>query len=237
MKKDGATSSTGKTEQVLSKLQTQSKPMTYDIELAETKGLAENGHLSETFDQVYTMYRKVFENYLIGQLDISDFDQKLQDSSLGYSPVEESEQTIYQKDSSLDTTYIYLRNNLHIERLSTEELEIFRNLKGDPEFLENDKLKAIVESSYPKVIPLYDREDKELETSYDPSGNPSVLNRALVFEVAYKVDFDGQGNIIDRENEAAKKEYLETIIIPEMTAAFSHKLGDVPVAVLINDVI
>lgn len=109
VKKDGATSSTGKTEQVLSKLQTQSKPMTYDIELAETKGLAENGHLSETFDQVYTMYRKVFENYLIGQLDISDFDQKLQDSSLGYSPVEESEQTIYQKDSSLDTTYIYLR--------------------------------------------------------------------------------------------------------------------------------
>ena len=96
------------------------------------------------FDNV-KIYSNYLEVYLSDKLNLKEIEKALEESKLSFIPVEE-DKDIYQEDSIFK--YFYLRNYLHIEKLTEEETEILTKPLSMSEII------SFVESTYKKVITI-----------------------------------------------------------------------------------
>lgn len=70
---------------------------------------------------------------LLDTLNLEEYDKELSESQLNYIPNDEKKESIAQKKDKLGLTYIYLRNELHLERLAEEDIDL---LKKETESIE-----------------------------------------------------------------------------------------------------
>lgn len=92
-----------------------------DFKLLKEKNLIYNDFFSLKYANIYSKYRYGLESYLNKLLNIDELDRDILNSKFNYCKVKLEDKDFYQKFSSLN--YVYLRNNLYIERLSGEDLE------------------------------------------------------------------------------------------------------------------
>ena len=121
-------------------------PNSFDIELAITKGLALNNELNERFIRLENKYRKYFMKYIYETLNLEKYDKEIEDSNLKFCSCEEEFQEYYQKESNLK--YIYIKNNLHIERLSDNDLQILETSEDEKELLD------LIKNTYEEIIKI-----------------------------------------------------------------------------------
>ena len=110
-------------------------------------------------------YYSILIEYLISKLDLTKHDQNLSNSKNNFIPVSEEKMDIYQKISSSKLKFLYLRNNIYIENLTSEEILKLRMFMQQNTQISNPELYTFIENTYTKVI----RENKELTTmNYGP---------------------------------------------------------------------
>lgn len=183
------------------------------------------------------VYRIGLSQYLLETLDLEKYDKELLESDMDYIPYYEGATganiSESQKRDKLGLTYIYLRNNLHLERLTKEETEILakevENMESD---ILSDEVMNVIINTFPDVIAykiVETPEDKKVMTSYDNNTDFVELN-ALVLKIATNEEFDENGNYVNKEHEVQKQRALQEFS-NRMETELNGKLGDVPIRV------
>ena len=128
----------------------------------------------DTFLELQFKYRKGVINYLSSIFNFKSIDEEISKYDVDIPIVEDTDYNFYHKNSNIGSNYLYLRNNIHIERLNDEELKKLLNEKiTDLSFFKD---------TFERV--LY--EDGDM-TSYGiyPNDANTKKSKALVFEFAY----------------------------------------------------
>lgn len=183
---------------------------------------------------VETYYKAGLTQFLIEKLDLREYDFMLEESEMNYIPNDEECKTEAQRAGDLGLKYIYLRNELHLERLGTVDLEELEEemRKNGGEI--SEEAKVIIEKTFANVITpmeIMTEADKDILTFYDNSIEPQfVTMNSLVLKVGTMGEFDSEGNYVNEEHEDEKKESLQEFV-ENMETLLDEKLGEVPVRV------
>ncbi|NLP08199.1 MAG: hypothetical protein GX385_08370 [Clostridiaceae bacterium] len=142
---------------------------------------------------------------------------------------------MYQFYDCLGLKFFYLRNNLHIERLSAGELETLKDsiIEKSPE--NEEAVSRLVESSWKNIISISEKGADKFIAIYEMNlrGNKEAPGNALVFELATMSSFDENGNFTDFDKELEKDKWIfeyRNRIVPVLC----EKAGDVPGRVFIE---
>ncbi len=173
--------------------------------------------------------KEKYYNLILDRLNIKQYDDFIKNNSFGFIRKPDNRRKQYQTDNVLNMDFIFLRNEIHTERLTEEEMDIL-DKGGD----DSDKL---LQSSFERVISkmeISSDEDREVMTSYDRAIKPEFVKmNALVLVIGTYPEFDENGKMVDLDREIQKKEELRKIAA-KMEDEFAGKFGIVPVTVLID---
>ena len=129
----------------------------------------------------YSVYSELLTDYFIKHFSLKEYDDALVNSPYSFCPVEEDDMDIYQYLASDRLSYLYIRNNLYIERLDDKEKTFLNGLSDCDEVAYNDEVDSFVGGSYKKVI----SEEKE-KCFFGPETYEYLLDgNGLVIAVRY----------------------------------------------------
>lgn len=202
------------------------KPMNYDVKLAIEKGLCHSSGFDEKYLIAQTLYRRFLEQYLSERLSLQAFDDILANSELRFIPISDDEKNFYQKYSTFGFKYIYLRNNLPIERLEKTDLDAIEAYINSGSTDATDELMEIVQRTFTDVIIANPNLDSNSNIGFSNDGQKIAPNNAVVFEVGHAVEFDEKGNFVNTATEVKKDDYIEKELIPKMSKQLSEELGE-----------
>ena len=200
------------------------KPMSYDINLAVDKGLSDSHQgFGEEYLKIQAFYRKTLEQHLLDLLDLKHYDDILTENELRFIPLADDDMSFYQKYSTLDLKFIYLRNNLPIERLSKEDLDTIRFFMNETKS-DISELNRLVGITYQGLILAHDDLESDVPVSYSNGGRNIAHNNALVLEIGHATEYDENDNFADAANETKKGQFIRNDFIPLMEKELSEKL-------------
>jgi len=168
---------------------------------------------NDEFLSLQIKYRTIIEKILIDYIDFEDIDKRI-NNNVVLPKIEDLDYNFYHKFSSLNSNYLYLRNNIHIEKLSSEEMEILKNGKVDKNFIVSTLSKVLFEDGD--------------ESCFGSPRLENIVNcKGLIFEFAYdsmKINSLSDLIKIDKMIEEIKV-YLKSII---------EKIFRLPASLVIN---
>lgn len=186
-----------------------SLPLSYDLELAAEKGLADKNGFSQRYFELQAYYARAIWELLEAKCGISQLDAQILGAELRFIPCAEPV-NVYQKHWSFGAKFLFLRNNLHLERLSPEELN---ELDGYERAAEpaDEVVQGFVQKTLQGVICIYTNDAlKDADAVYEMDGT-SAPNRAIVVGIATMPEYDAQGGYVDAEHESIKYEAISAI--------------------------
>lgn len=131
-------------------------PYTYDLDKAKEKGLVDERltELSEYYVELQTIYRVVLEAKLKEELSLIEFNENIHTLDKYYSPYtgEVDVHEGYQSLSTMDLDYVFLRNNIHIENLSNEDIELLMSKIDTKEPLNDEDLIDLIDRTFLEVL-------------------------------------------------------------------------------------
>lgn len=166
----------------------------------------------ENYLKLYKLYNNLLVQYLIKKYDLNLYDKMIKDSNRLFTKVDTNDMDIYQYVSSKYLDYLYIRNNIYIEKLSQEELLYLSSTK---ELLDSNN-EQFIEKTYKKVI--FENE----YTMYGPD-NSKYLKKpnTLIIGLRCKSIDLNNGSDDELDNFLSQQQYLK-LFIPEL----SRQLND-----------
>ena len=206
----------------------------------EAKDNTETMQENEKMD-VEMIYRRSLGNYLKEQLDLKEFDNRV--AGLGCVPVDPEYRSEYQNKGDMGLTYIYLRNELHLERLSTEDMQLLEeSIESTAEEAEDLVTEMVVRTFENCLSPfeIATEEDKKVQTMYDEylseQDNPRLVDmNSVVLQIATQAEYDDQDNIVDEDREEDKEKALIELA-GQMENELDGLLGEIPIRVFVDPV-
>ena len=208
---------------------------------AQGTGEEESWKKTENMD-LETIYRFGLGSYLREKLDLDAYEKQVDGfGCLAVEPLEKREEQIRDRTG---TRYIYVRNNIHTERLSSEDVEILKNGKLYPDGSLSEEAMEVVIRTFPVVISAADEEtgkNKELTTMYDNSiigdmESYQVPADCLLLQIATQSERDKEGREVSHEKESEKEKLLYDLA-QKMEKNMNGLLGGVPVRVRVDFVL
>ncbi len=173
--------------------------------------------------KLYSLYNELLYCFLIKKLELKKYDDMISNSFVGFTKVEEKDMDIYQYLSSNYLRFLYIRNNIYIERLTSEEinklLSFFNNYNSEEvlDFINNTYKKVMFES--PDGTTMYGPDNLRF---IKPSNSIMIGIRHNAFYIRENED----ENIWENKYEE-KERYLD-LFVPELERQLSNKgLGKV----------
>ena len=157
-------------------------PDDFDLTLAQQKGIGSE----KDYVKVQDNYAMLLGSWLNSLYDFQAADAKL--DAEGFLPPEEERQDYYYTRAIPGSKYFYLRNNIHVERLSQEQIDYLKSDITDPA---DPQGLQIVKDTCEDVLAVrldFMSDVENYMTSYHNSsrGDQFVPNTALVFYVDYR---------------------------------------------------
>ena len=147
------------------------------------------------FLDLWSKYYSFLLEYINRKVNLNKYDKEME--SLNKVPAEEKD--IYQSlAEEKGLSYIYVRNNVHVERLSSEEIEVLNN---NNEY--NEEVEKLIASTYGRLIVENHGEPGTTINFGPPVENFLIPNNVLVVGIRY--DLRGSG---ENEEEDNKKETI-----------------------------
>lgn len=146
---------------------------------------------------MYSLYSDYLEKFLIKHTIIENIDDDLDNNPL-FNCVSDNDKDFYQ-GLSVKLKYFYIRNNIHIENLNSEENRFLMNkiINDDYEF--NTETEDFINKTFKKVISELPLEEKEAYINYGPEVEYFYApSNSLVIGVRY--DEENNQNLIDKKN-------------------------------------
>ena len=179
------------------------------------------------------LYRIGLSRYLLDTLELERYDKDLSESDMGYIPNEEESKSTSQKNDRFGLNYIYLRNELHLERLTKEQIKLLqREADHMEDYMISEEAMDVIIKTFADVIaykPVESPADKEIKTLYDNNGDFVEIN-AIVLRIGTQSEFDENGSYVNKEHEVEKQKALKSFS-KEMEEQLKGKLGDIPIRV------
>lgn len=168
--------------------------------------------IQENYLKLYSLYNDLLIQYLIKKYNLNLYDEMIQNSKINFKKIDTKDMDIYQYTSSKYLNYLYIRNNIYIEKLSKEELLYLSNTN---EILDTNN-EQFIEKTYKKVI--FENE----YTMYGPD-NPKFLKKPNTLVIGLRCKSIDLNNDSDDEldNFLSQQQYLK-LFIPEL----SRQLND-----------
>jgi hypothetical protein len=205
-------------------------PESFDFALARSKQLiGTDDVLTDEYLLLQAIYKRAFYQYLDKVTGLSDYERQLKNGKYNFAPLDKPEQNIYQRYGGFEWTYVYLRNNFHIERLTESDLSLLKNSDTASDLFN------FVERTFKDVIAIhYESNADNFVAIYDVGalGSTSAPNNALVLGLSYEWDYDANGNIISVDAEKDKEAIV--IDIGKAIELGLNKILDIPVVVFIQ---
>ena len=168
---------------------------------------------------LYNLYRKLFTEYIIEQLNLNYYDEKMKNSGCEFRTVSEENMDIYQHFSSERLKYFYIRNNIYIEKLTREQLDFFRKKLKDGE------TKKVIEETYRKVIlEDFSKNGEKGYVLFGPDNTYFLANNDSII-IGIRYDQASKSEIDDDmwfDRFTKQKRFLNGLL-KEMESAFSEK--------------
>lgn len=183
-------------------------------------------------EEMERIYRVGFSAFLLEKLDLQTYDDELKSDEKKFISCDEEHKTDAQKIDELNLDYIYLRNEVHIDRLSEEQLALLEKQDPDDEYA--DEVMDLIEGTYVDVMgykEIESEEDKNVKTYYDQQLHPVFVTfDTIVLKIATMPEYDENGNYVNKEHEYEKEDAL-TKYAADMEEQLQGKLGDTPISV------
>lgn len=175
-------------------------PQIINNDLLVQKGFKIDDENNEYF-KLINKYKKLFEEYLKEKLPLELIDDNMKKSDLKFVPIKKEDMDFYQITSTMNLNYIYLRNNLYIEKLSKEDLEYL----SKKENLDDDA-KEFIKRTYQTVINPYENDEKRI-IFYGPENGKHLCDSTdVVLGIRYN-EFEVNG----MSDEEFQKNFLEQL--------------------------
>ena len=186
-------------------------------------------------EYIERIYRIGFSKFLLEKLDLQMYDDELKEDEMNFIPCDEEHKTDTQKKDELKLNYIFVRNDVHVERLSDEQKAVLE--KQDLDKVYSNDVMDIIEKTYVDVMgykKIESEEDKTAKTFYDERFAPVFVTfDTIVIKIATMHEYDKKGNYVNKEHEYEKEEALEKYAV-NMEKELQGKLGDIPISVQIE---
>lgn len=158
------------------------------------------------------MYRFLAQRYILEKTKLDRIDKRMREYEVPFIPYPAEKKNKYQAQDFMQLQYIYMRNDIHMERLSEEQIAVFEeaknNVTGEEVIV---KAMSLVQDTYREVLAFTDTSDIEVELFPSISGEGNVPGNAIVFMIATIPDYDGLGNVRDWEKERRKNHVLYSL--------------------------
>ena len=109
-----------------------------DFEKAYALGLSDNKkEINKEYLKQQDAYREILFDYINRQIDFTEFDKEISNLEISQffrlvkKPLKDisNREMYYSSLSHLDSSYLYIHNDIHIERLSEEEFQTLEGVK------------------------------------------------------------------------------------------------------------
>lgn len=190
---------------------------------------------NEKYIKLYNIYRNFFSQYFIKLLDLKNKDSILKNSDLKFKKISIKEMDMYQYFVKEELDYIYLRNNIYIEKLNGEELEFLNKYITHKELTINKEIENFIKKTFKKVI--FEDIGEDNKVAYISYGTDSfkyyLKNNSFI--IGLREDTFFKGELTDEEwyNQYKKKNAFLNMFIKEMELNLESLIKDIPIRVLI----
>lgn len=106
----------------------------------------------ELYLLMYSLYSNYLTQYLMRNTDIASFDKEVQSYPDFIDPVFEGEKDVYQLLAGDSLKYLYVRNNLYLHRLTSEEMKFLASKIQTGKFDYDASIESFIAKTYGKVI-------------------------------------------------------------------------------------
>lgn len=181
---------------------------------------------------IQDLYQFLAQRYILEKTGLERIDIRMSEYEIPFLPLPEEKQDTYQKKDFMGLRYIYMRNDVHMERLTADQAALLEKALNNPE--EEKAIKPamnLVRDTFRHILAFSDTPDINVELFPSISGEGNVPGDAIVFVIASEQDYDGCGNIRDWEKETRKKNVLYSL--KKQLEPICEKILQIPVRVLI----
>lgn len=185
------------------------------------------------------VYREALNQYLISELHLEDYDNQLAESEEHFIPNDEESMTSAQKEGNMGLSYIYLRNPLHLERLSEEQKDVLVGevASAEPGSELSEELLQLIKTTFPNIISekeILTEQDRKVLTYYDSTLKQDFVTvDTLVLKIGTMPEYDSDGNYVNQDHEFEKEDYL-VLFAGQMEDDLNGLLGETPIRVLLD---
>lgn len=177
----------------------------------------------ESYVALYNTYSSLLTDYFINNFKLDEYDEALVDSPYSFTKIEEDDMDIYQYLASDKLNFVYLRNNLYIERLSREEQQYLIDKAQEDDISFDDEADEFIKTTFEKVM-LENFDSREsTNVFYGPdNGNFIYPDNAIIFGIRYNdyYQLPGQSEedwLEENNNRLQDVETLSTILETRMS--------------------
>ncbi|MBR2712820.1 MAG: hypothetical protein IKE73_03835 [Bacilli bacterium] len=168
------------------------------IEMEDLKNYY-NGDISILNDEdlkIYSLYYSLLIDYLLKNSNLKKVDEDIYKCDLNFVPVKIDNMDLFQYMSSENLKYFYIRNIIHVERLTKEEKEFLLS-KNNLDLNDNEELESFVKNSMYKLI--YEGKGKENETVFYGPFNANYMLPANSLVIGFRYDEFNNDGMSDNE--------------------------------------
>ena len=179
--------------------------------------------------QMYSLYRKLFTEYVIENLNLQEYDNKIKTSELNFHESSEKEMDVYQYFSSDVLKYLYIRNNIYIEKLKDKEKEFLAKKIKEKNFEYGSEEKKFIKNTFKHVICRQEKKDKPVMVFYGvPSRRFMAPNDSIIIGFRYNEFYnDGLNDNEWKELHQNQIQYAQNIVQEITENSKKSELNDV----------
>ena len=120
---------------------------------------------------LYNEYSNLLTEYFIKNFCLAEYDEALINSSNSYPLVPSEKMDIYQRKASSALRYFYIRNSLHVERLTPEEQAFLLGKTTGEDIILDEETEQFISNTFRKIM-LDDPENLDPKIiNYGPDNN------------------------------------------------------------------
>ena len=207
-----------------------------DIDLLISKELGTD-NINDKYYTLYKNYKLLLDKYLVKKLNLDKYDKMIDESGLKFIPIKNEDMDYYQYISCMNLKYIYLRNNLYVEKLSKENIDKIINLNDNDLNNPNGDINKIIEDTFLDIINVNNELNVVAMSRYGPDNdNYWFPSNELVIGIRFD-DFadNGLGECKEWEDNNNKQILFVNTLINEISTNATNIFGNKVNVVWYND--
>lgn len=170
----------------------------------------------ESYIALYNVYSSLVTDYFIKNCSLKEYDDALLESPYSFPKLSEDDMDIYQYLASDKLSFVYLRNNLYIERLDEEEQRYLIDKAQDDEIVHDDKAEEFVKNTFKRVMLENGGAEDAVNVFYGPdNGNFMYPGNSVIIGIRYDDYYQAPGESSEEWFEANNNRLqdIETISV------------------------